>query len=229
MLIFLDKRAPALAKAKLNKIGEVVDFSTEGLVYGAISGHPDIFITQFDSFVITAPNLPAKYKTILTKQNIKFTEGESAVGNKYPQTARYNAVPSPGYFIHNLNISDAKLLEVAEKKTKINISQGYARCNLLPLTDNKMITSDRGIFRTLKKYGIDVFFVNPKRILLPGFSNGFIGGACGISGDKVYVLGRFSYLSEGESLGLFIRSAGLEIVELYDGPLFDGGGIFFIK
>jgi hypothetical protein len=229
MLILVDKRAPEMVRKNLGKLGNIIEFETDGLVYAPISGHPDIFITQCENFIIAAPNLPDEYKNILKNNNISFIEGVLPVGNKYPQTARYNAVFSPGYFIHNLTISDEKTMTAAVGKTKIHIAQGYTRCNLLPLNDEKMITSDHGIYTALKNYGTDVFFVQPKGILLPGFKNGFIGGACGIFEKTVYVMGHLNYHPDGKNLRLFIRDAGFEIVELYNGPLFDGGGIFFLK
>ncbi len=229
MLILVDKRAPEIVRKNLEELGDVVEFSTDGLVYKSISGHPDIFITQFADFNITAPNLPDTYRKTLKSNNIKFFEGELPVGNKYPQSACYNAVLSPKYFIHNLTISDNKLMKMADGKTKIHVAQGYTRCNLLLLNNEKMITSDRGIFSTLTNIGIDVFFVQPEEILLPGFKNGFVGGACGISGNTVYFMGNLNHLTGGKNLGQFIRTAGFEIIEIYNGPLFDGGGIFFLK
>jgi hypothetical protein len=229
MLILVDHRASGAARDNLRKFGEVVEFSAKGLVYESISGHPDIFITRFEDFLVTAPNLPDEYKILLKKHNIKSIEGNRPVGNKYPETAGYNAVFTDEYFIHNLNISDEKLMQVAEGKTKIHVSQGYTRCNLLALNDEKMITSDKGIFKTLSKQGIDVLLVRPEGILLPGFKNGFIGGTCGVLGNTVYFTGKLSCLRDSKILERFIKHAGFEIKELHDGSLFDGGGIFYLE
>lgn len=228
MLILVDKRAPAVARKNLGKFGKVIEFSTNGLVYDAISGHPDIFITQFTGLNIIAPNLPDEFKIQLKKHNIPFIEGDSPVGNKYPETAGYNAVATSKYFIQNLEISDNRLLEAAADKTKVHVRQGYTRCNLLSLNDEKMLTSDKGIYTTLVNLRIDVCFVDPQNIILPGFKNGFIGGAGGVDRNVVYFLGSLKYLTDGKNISTFISSAGFEIIELYDGPLFDGGGIFFL-
>lgn len=218
-----------MAIENLGKFGDVVGFSTKGLVYETISGHPDIFITQFEDFILTPPNMPEECKNLLHSHNIKFREGDLALGSKYPHTAKYNAVVTTKYFIHNLKISDPKLFEAAGEKTKIHVPQGYTRCNLLTLNDDKMITSDKGIYATLTKFGIDVLYVNPDGILLQGFNNGFIGGTCGILGNSVFFMGSLNYLSEGKNIERFIRKTDFEIIELYDGSLFDGGGIFFLE
>jgi hypothetical protein len=229
MLILIDNRAPYPVKDKLKELGEVVGFSTNGLVYESISGHPDVFITKFADFIVTSPNLPDEYKALLKKHHIKSIEGIKPVGNKYPETAHYNAVITDRVFIHNLNFSEEKLIQAAEEKTKIHVSQGYTRCNLLALNDDKMITSDRGIYSTLKMSGIGVLFVHPGEILLPGFKNGFIGGTCGIFGNTVYFMGKLSHIADAKKLEHYIGNAGFEITELYDGPLYDGGGIFFLE
>ncbi len=228
MLILVDKRAPGVARKNLRKFGEVVEFSTEGLVYNAISGHPDIFITQFPGINIIAPNLPDEYKIQLKNHNIHLVGGDRPVGDKYPETAGYNAVATSKYFIHNLKISDKRVLEAAAAKTMVHVRQGYARCNLLWLNDEKMLTSDKGISATLINLGVDVCFVDPDKIILPGFKNGFIGGAGGVYRNVVYLLGSLKHLTDGKNIGVFVRKSGFEIIELYDGPLFDGGGIFFL-
>jgi len=228
MLILVDSRAPDEAKQKLGEFGEVHGLSTDGLVYESISGHPDIFIAQFASQIITAANLPAKYKSLFKRHHIKCTDGKLPVGKTYPETARYNVVVTEKHFIHNLEITDNELLRAAKGKKKIHVSQGYTRCNLIALNDEQMITSDRGIYTRLKQVGIDVLHVSPEGIRLPGFKNGFIGGTCGIVDQTVCFIGKLSCHAEGKKLERFIRDAGFEIIELYDGPLFDGGGIFFL-
>jgi hypothetical protein len=228
MLIFVDRKAPGPALRRLKVFGKVVLFHTENIVYEAISGHPDIFMTEFSDYVVTAPNLPEKYKNLLKESGVSFKEGHLALTGKYPGTARYNAVATPGYFIHNLSLSDPVLRNGAAQKTGIHVAQGYTRCNLIALGNNRMITSDRGIYKTLAALKTDVLYVNPEGILLPGFANGFIGGTCGWFQNKIFFLGNLKYLSGGEAVKRFIEDSGYEIVELYNGPLFDGGGIFFL-
>lgn len=70
-------------------------------------------------------------------------------------------------------------------------------------------------------------YVNPEGIQLPGFDHGFVGGAAGIYKDQVFFIGNLDYFSEGEKFRHFL--SGYEIIELYDGPLFDGGSILFLE
>ncbi len=228
MIIIGDRRIPRAARKKLNETGRFIPFFTENITYSAVSGHPDVFFFKEGNRLIVAPNTPEQYKRILKENGIGFSEGAGNVGTAYPHTARYNAVATDTFLIHNLKITDQRILEQCAGKRKINVKQGYTRCNLLPLPGNSFVTSDEGIFKTLNNEGLDVLYVAPQGIVLPGFGNGFIGGCAGVSGRNVYFTGSLRYFSAGKKLEHFLLSKGFEIVELYDGPLYDGGGLFFI-
>jgi hypothetical protein len=228
VLIFLNYNLPEQAKSALSIHGEIVDFSAPGLVYESVNGHPDLFLTQGKNALTVAPNIPERYLNILENRMIAFRIGKTPVGFRYPGSAKYNAVITEKYFIHNLNISDSFLLGCAGYLEKINVKQGYTRCNLLGLGETHFITSDKGIHKVLKERGFQVLFVDPDGIILPGFRHGFFGGACGVWQKTVFISGSLKYHSQGEKIRKFIGNAGFSIAELYDGPLIDGGSIFFI-
>jgi hypothetical protein len=228
MIIVADKRIPARAKKSLADYGKVILFSSEGITYPAISCHPDIFFCKMQNELIVAPNLPEKYKKILAKNAIPFIEGESAMGEKYPDTSRYNAVCTEKYLIHNFRYTDSAISNHEVELDLIHSGQGYTRCNLLALKDDHFITSDAGISRVLNGYGLKNLYVDPSDILLPGMKHGFFGGACGIHDNKVFILGNLGKFQNGERVREYLDALEYEIVELYDGPLFDGGSILFL-
>ncbi len=228
MLIFIDKRAPETARQTLRKYGEVVEFSTKGIVYEAISGHPDIFMCQTPETVVVAPNIPAEFLAVLDNNHINFVFGKNPVGIKYPETAIYNAVVTEKYLVHNITFSDPVILNVEEKKQIIPVKQAYTRCNLLFLNENAAITSDKGIEKQLAAFGVRTLFVDPAGVELPGFKHGFFGGACGLSENQVFIIGKLSHHHQGNQIVDFIKKEGFTITELYDGQLFDGGGIFLL-
>lgn len=228
MLIITDKRIPSQAKEKLSEYGEIIDFSTEGITYEAISGHPDIFFCQVNNQLIVAPNLPEFYKNILHKNSIPFIEGEMPIEIKYPGTSRYNVVATDKYLIHNFRYTDSVITNTGDDLDLIHSGQGYTRCNLLPLQNDHFITSDQGISRVLNGFKLETLYVEPDEILLPGMKHGFFGGACGIYEDKVFIIGSLSKMKNGDALKAYFNNLNYKIVELYDGPLFDGGSIFFI-
>lgn len=229
ILIIVDKKIPDAAKKKLLDYGELMELETKNITYEAISGHPDIFFCQANEKLIVAPNLPFTYKNMLIQYSIDYLEGEMEVGKKYPETATYNVVYSDDLLIHNFRYTDSIITDIAEDADLIHVDQGYTRCNLIPLKNNNFITSDKGIDRVLKRFDKKVLCVEPKSIILPGFANGFIGGCCGIYEQKVFITGSLDKFSEGDKITSFLTSLGYEIVELYDGPVVDGGSIMFIK
>ena len=99
---------------------------------------------------------------------------------------------------------------------------------MIPLTNDAFISSDKGISKVLDRYGIENIYVNPKGIELPGFTHGFFGGCCGIFDQKLFVIGKIDHLENAKEFREFITSKNIEIIELYNGNLFDGGSILFL-
>jgi len=227
-MLIADKRIPEQAKETLLGFCDVLFLETEGITYEAISGHPDIFFFKKDKDFIVAPNLATKFKEKLIEYSISFIEGEKPVGINYPETAFYNAVVTENYLIHNLKNTDNAILQATGNLKKINVNQAYTRCSLLPLQGDKFITSDRGIEKTLKSEGLEILYVSPKDILLPGFEHGFFGGACGVFENKLLILGSLKYFKDGKKLHQFLEKAKMEVVELYNGSLYDAGSILVL-
>ena len=225
MLIIIDKRIPKEAKEKLSSIGEIFELETNGIVYSAISGHPDIFIFKFENNLIIAPECPKKLIEKLIELRINFKIGDKKLGIKHPETTPYNVSYNDGLFIGDRNLCDKNILKLSEGRKWIQTKQAYARCNNIILNNNSVISNDKSISTNIDKSLI----VNPKEILLKGFEYGFIGGCMGIYNNNIYILGSLIYHSQGEAIRSFCESNSYSIIELYDGNLFDGGGIFFIE
>lgn len=206
----------------------MLPFETKGITYPAISGHPDVFFCLTDKNLIIAPNTPEDFKKELTDSNVSYLEGQGNIGNNYPETATYNAVVTEKFLIHNLKITDNSIIETCIDKTAIHVNQAYTRCNLLPLKNDSFITSDKGIYETLLTKKLNVLYVNPHGILLPGFSNGFFGGACGVYQHQIFTIGSLRNFTDGEKVTKFIEDLGYQIIELYNGPMYDGGSLIFI-
>jgi len=229
MLIFIDIKIPSEAKKKLSAYGTLVEFFTTDIVYDAISGHPDIFFCQTPHDLIVAPNTPITFIKILREHKIKFKMGKLSVGKKYPETARYNAVVTDKFLIHHNEIAD-EVIQLQNSKLKmIQVMQAYTRCNLLPLKNNHFINSDKGIHKALNDKNCKVLYISPDSIVLPGFDHGFFGGACGICENKVFIIGNLKHFSDGEKVRNLLSELHYEIIELCDGPLFDGGSVMFVQ
>ncbi|MBU2651833.1 MAG: hypothetical protein KKA81_12930 [Bacteroidetes bacterium] len=228
MLIIIDKKIPQEAKEKLKETGALLELETSNICYEAISGHPDIFFCKLGQDLVLAPNLPQAFLEILEKNSIHYIKGEFPVGEKYPATAGYNAVYAGNTLIHNFRYTDPAITRLGEDADLIHVNQGYARCNLVSVGKDRYITSDEAIAKVLQRFHKEVLYIDPAGIVLPGFKNGFFGGCCGILDDKIYLAGSLKYLKQGQETRSFLIKNGYEIVELYDGPLFDGGSIVFV-
>ncbi|MBS4012357.1 MAG: hypothetical protein KGZ97_01180 [Bacteroidetes bacterium] len=227
MLILVDKKIPEKALRKLSAYGEVILFETNGITYDAVSGHPDIFFCQTPDILIVAPNTPGKYIDILIKNSIEFTFGNSTVGHKYPETARYNALVTDSIILHCISITEINIINLNVNKQVINVNQGYSRCNCI-VVNNQYLTSDMSIFKALSVSGCKVTYVNPSEIYLKDFKNGFFGGCCGVLNNKLFVCGSIDYLNPEEVTSIY-NINGIEIIQLCDEGLFDVGGILFLQ
>jgi hypothetical protein len=228
MPIIADNRIPEEAKNKLEEYGELVLLKTSGITENSISCHPDIFFCNTPNGLVIAPNLPQQYKEILCNKNVSFTEGLLPVERTYPEAAKYNAVITEHYLIHRTDITDHIIVDACKELTSINVNQGFSRCSLFALKENHFITSDEGIYKTLLQQGMKVLLVSPDGIILQDHPNGFFGGACGINRNQLFILGALKHFKDGKRVKSFVSLLDYEIIELYDGPLFDGGSIMFI-
>jgi len=96
------------------------------------------------------------------------------------------------------------------------------------LKENNFIISDKGIQKTFFENKINHLYVSPEKIVLPGFPNGFIGGCCGVLENKIFLSGSLKYFPDGEKFKQFVQNYKYEVIELYDGFLFDCGSILFL-
>lgn len=229
MLIVIDERIPEEAKKHLSNFGNIVEFSTKNISYPAISGHPDIFLCQTPKSLICAPNLPEKYFTLFTEKNIPFKTGKNPVGAKFPDSVFYNCIVTEDFILHKKPNTDKLILEQNKQLEFIDLPQAYTRCSLMALPMQNFITSDKGIEKALKKHKLKAHYFSPEKIILPEMQNGFIGGAMGFYSGKLFVIGNPDFHSWGQAFKTLIEQLGLELISLYNGPFFDGGGIFFVE
>jgi len=130
------------------------------------------------------------------------------------------------YLIHNLRITDQSIRETFSDREPLHVNQGYTRCNLLEISDDRFITSDRGIEKVLSGKGATVLFADPEPVRLKGQKYGFFPGCCGFHNGHLLINGSLRLHPQQKEIEDFICAAGLSIHELYEGPLVDSGGIF---
>lgn len=224
----VNKNIPKEVISKLSVYGDVILFSTTGITYPQVSSHPDLFFCDGSQKWVVAPNTSLRYIQKLKSLGVDFILGSKPVGNVYPKSALYNAVVTENYLIHNFSVTDSVILKTYSGLTAVSIPQGYGRCNLLPLKDDHFITSDKGIYKVLKSNNMEVLYINDDSIILPGFDHGFFGGCAGVNHNIVFLSGSLDFFPEGEKIKSYLHRLNYQIVELYNGPLFDGGSILVV-
>lgn len=151
----------------------------------------------------------------------------------YPGNVALNAAQAGKRLIAR---SDSLAPEVKEYCTEngyelINVRQGYAKCSCAIVSDNALITADRGIYNSLKESNIDILLIEEGRVALEGADYGFIGGASGldITGGKrtLYFSGDITRHPDYQRIKAFCIKNDTETVSLTNDELIDIGGMIF--
>lgn len=151
-----------------------------------IDDHPDLSLFKLtDDTIIVDEGVYDYYKDKLGGYNI--IKGEK-VGEKYPRDSIYNIIRIKNYYIHN-DITERNIENyLSEKRVNhLKVKQGYTRCSIIPLK-NILITSDYGIYKALREK-IAIKLVDYDEVSLDGFAQGFLGGTCGLVGNKLIFTG----------------------------------------
>ena len=233
MICFVDYRTTEEEINNLKSLNLIaIKVPKTDLVYEAINGHVDIQLNVLNKdlkHIIIHRDMDDNFKNILKENNISFITSKNSLSNKYPKNILLNGLILQDYFIHNTNYTDPNLLESQKEKTIIKVKQGYTKCSILPLKENVFITSDKGIFDSLKNKNFDILFLPPGDILLPPFEYGFIGGTGGmISKDTLALFGNLDNYLYGDQVKAFLKKHKLKYVPLKKGKLSDRGSILCV-
>lgn len=199
-------------------------------VYEAINGHPDIQLNilknNLDNQIIIQKDISENFKETLKSNNINYIVSQKSLESKYPKDIILNALILNNYFIHTLKYTDKNLLNSQSAKIHINVPQGYTKCSILPVRDNALITSDKGIFEVLKNYNFDILLLPSGDISLPSLNYGFIGGVGGmISSNKMAFFGDLDSYKWGDEIKKFLYKYDISPIALRKGKLIDRGSL----
>ncbi|MDR4505224.1 MAG: hypothetical protein MRK01_10600 [Candidatus Scalindua sp.] len=229
MFAIIDSRSGKQAVGNLKEyVTDVYEFRTCGITGNSISGHPDIFIYQHEGQLVVAPNAPDQLFEFLHKKAVTCARGKWAVGDELCNSVQFNCLCTPDFLFHKSGYTDPSVLELNRDKEYIHVPQPYTRCSLLHLCGNNYVTSDRGIEKVLLQKGLSCFYFNPEEIIIRDHKNGFIGGAAGRSGKRIFFNGNIELHTDGKRLKEYLLKLDFDIVTLSDEYLYDGGSIFFV-
>ncbi|MCC5909682.1 MAG: hypothetical protein JJT76_04505 [Clostridiaceae bacterium] len=226
--VLLDCRVEDEIINSLNAKGiNVIKTITCGDLYEAVHSHPDIVLHPIgDKSIIVAPNVFNYYHKKLAPLGINVIRGNTVLKSHYPHNIAYNICRVGNYAIHNFKFTDETITNYIEKKglTKIQVSQGYAKCSIAVVGKKAIITTDVGIHREVIKYGIDVLLIEEGDILLPGLNYGFIGGSCGfIDQNTLAFFGDLEQYKNYQQIIKFFKKHNKNAVSLSCGQLKDYG------
>ena len=141
--------------------------------------HIDLSILRIDNDIYIENSVFEYYKDFLKDYNLikvdvsDFKNGETVL----------NVAKNDKYFFHNEKFTSKEIFESLNlKREYVKINQGYSNCSMICFK-NHIITSDEGVFKSLKSKNINVELVTTDGIILNGYKNGFNGGTCGFVSD----------------------------------------------
>lgn len=234
MLALTDCRIDQLALLSLEKQGyKSICLPTFNCLPKPVSAHPDMLIFVLSDTLVTHTD----YYKIARKQideitqtlNLKLCLSDEKISHQYPNDVLFNAAVIGKYLIANMDLTSKEIRRLAEKTglTPIHINQGYAKCSLCVVSENAVVTSDKGIVKALsQKTELNILEIREGFVDLDGYNHGFIGGASGTDRDNVYFCGDLSLHPDGEKIVRFCAEQGKKAVSLLKTPLCDVGTIF---
>jgi hypothetical protein len=110
----------------------------------------------------------------------------------------------------------------------IDVPQGYARCSVVIVDANSIITEDAGIHHAATRAGLDALLVRRGHVQLAGFPYGFIGGATGTFFDRIYCTGIIDSHPDRRAIESFIAGKGKTLTYCDSALMRDIGSILFV-
>ena len=223
----LDPRMPRAAKERLKKLNyHVAEVPLHKKLQNPIRGHVDMML--FASFLSVQPRIVYEpclenIAALLRQNGYRCLKGSPIRSSKYPKNIIYNACSIDGSIIHYRGNIEKNIKMLKVKHLPVN--QGYAKCSIVPVNKKSIVTSDKGIRDAWERSGGKALLIRPGHVKLPGYKSGFIGGATGVTKERVFFVGRLAFHPDAQAIQDFINKAGKNIIELYDGPLYDVGGV----
>lgn len=236
MVAVVDCRISLKARLALEENGyKVIALPPYSGLQSAVASHPDMLIFATDDKLITSKGYYTENRAIideiLQSCGLELVLSSVEIGEKYPNDVIFNAAKIGKYLVANTDYIAKEILSaMAEKGIKaINIKQGYSKCSICIVSDNAVITSDSGIYKTLcEETQLDVLKISEGFVDLVPYNHGFIGGATGADKENVYFCGDLNTHPDCDKIKNFCKKYSKNAVSLSGGKLTDIGTIFFI-
>lgn len=237
VIAIVDERISPAAMAELSELGFCV-FALPRCerLPEATASHPDMLVFRLGRELFVEARYYEENQALFAKlkKSLPFIDIRSVrlpLGSEYPRDCALNVLHmGERIFVKSDSVAPEILSAAGELGIKtVSVKQGYPACTVLALGKSHAITADRGMARALRDEGIKVLLIDNGDISLPPHEYGFIGGAAGVFGGKVYFLGDLNEHRQSDEICAFCRAAGYEPVSVDRGILRDLGRILFIN
>ena len=232
-----DSRIDKESERKLMMLGyKVITLPPFSKLSDAVASHPDMLIKRIGNEYLSYADYCEEASYVFSDLSLlcrgvgaRFTFVADEVAPAYPSDVGLNALTIAGKLFCRVKSASATMLETAKRSGLeiVNVNQGYPACTVLKLSEEAVITSDRGMAKILKEHGIRVTLIESGSISLPPHEYGFIGGAGEVDGYRLFFFGDPSLHPDGDKILKAAKDEGLTVVPLSSLSLSDFGGIVF--
>lgn len=194
-----------------------------------LSGHADLSVFHAGGEEIwLAPYLrESAFAARLAALGARVHIADIAQSAAYTHDAQMNIAAVGGAFIYNPKASYTPVVEHLANVRGMRgapVRQGYAKCSVLIVDEQSLITSDAGIARAARAAGLNVLEITSGYVTLDGFAHGFLGGAgFKLSADTLAFTGTLDHHPDKSRILAFLAARGMTAVYLTELPVFDIG------
>ena len=226
-------------------IAAVEAFKKRGYTPILLPPHPSLptpIASHADALLFFAPNViyttpiyakiaKAELSAITKAADRPILTTKQELGNQYPSDILLNAAPI-GNHLFCLQAHTAQEILEQHQGAICPIRQGYAKCSILPVSPNALITSDPAVLAAARIHGISALKITAVGICLKGYDTGFIGGVASFApyenAKEIFFCGNLSVHPNGKEIEAFCAENGKGTISLSDFPFTDVGTMFLI-
>lgn len=236
MLALIDARAPLPLERWLEALGHTpLRMPPHPVLQAPVASHPDMLLFPApDAIYCTRSyaeiaNRELECIAAAAKRPIRYIDAE--YGTQYPHDVLLNAA-CVGNTLFCLPQATAKEIVAHVAFFLATIKQGYAKCSVIPVGENALMTADTSIARAAEARGMDVLRLCTGHIALDGYDYGFPGGAASYAPyggtDTILFCGDLSLYPSGEDMRCFCNAHGHRLADCKGLAPTDVGTLFLI-
>ena len=199
-------------------------------VASPLAGHPDLQVFYFNKRIFCQKNTDRSFLKKI-ESHAEIIVCDSALSPRYPDDIPFNVACTGTHAFHRFQFCDKTVKDYLHSTgiDLVDVKQGYAKCSTCLVDESHIITADRSIHAAGMAAGVSSLLISPGYVTLPGYEYGFIGGASGMFGDRVFFTGLLHGHPDRSAIIDFIESCNKNAVVLSQGPLLDLGSLLIVS